>query len=235
MHLLAAILAVAVWWAAPAQAADDPARLPVRFGVHPTFERMVFDWAQPTEYRVETKDGVTTVSFERNAMLDAASLIAGLTRVAGGVAVREEGGKLKVAMTLTDGTRLKHFRNGNKVVFDFSKTPDQRAAPEVEAGAESPLCRQPRPRLKSLSRRRPRSRPPPRRQSPHRPQSRPRPWRPPWHPRRRPRCRIAAGRQPATVPEAAPAPSLARRWPGGGGTRPQGRPLRGLARTEIDD
>ncbi len=123
--ILAAALALAVWWAAPALAADDPARVPVRFGVHPTFERMVFDWPQPIEYRVDTKDGITTVSFERNARLDAAALIAGLTRVAGGIAVREEGGQLKLAMTLTDGTRLRHFRNGNKVVFDFSEAADQ--------------------------------------------------------------------------------------------------------------
>lgn len=127
-QILAAALAVAVWWAAPALAAEDPARLPVRFGVHPTFERMVFDWPQPVEYRVDTKDGITTVSFGRNARLDAASLIAGLTRVAGGVAVREEGGQLKLAMTLTDGTRLRHFRNGNKVVVDFSKATDQQQA-----------------------------------------------------------------------------------------------------------
>ena len=41
----AAILYAALACSTPALAAD----LPVRFGAHPTFDRMVFDWREPTE------------------------------------------------------------------------------------------------------------------------------------------------------------------------------------------
>ena len=55
-RLFVLVLAATIASTAPAsaQGGDAGPRLPVRFGVHKDFERMVFDWTTAVEYRVET-------------------------------------------------------------------------------------------------------------------------------------------------------------------------------------
>ena len=67
-----ALLALGGTW--PAVAAD----VPVRFGTHPTFERMVFDWRDAVDYRVDHKGSSAVISFDRAAEIDRQGLADGL-------------------------------------------------------------------------------------------------------------------------------------------------------------
>ncbi|HEX2113648.1 MAG TPA: hypothetical protein VHM01_04510 [Alphaproteobacteria bacterium] len=108
-----------------AQAAD----LPVRFGTHPTFERVVFDWREPTEYRVDLKSGVAVIVFDRAAQVDQQALNAGLAKLSSKADVEADGDKLVLKLTLPAQMQLRHFRSGSKVVLDFTRGTEQVAPP----------------------------------------------------------------------------------------------------------
>ncbi|MGQ0664503.1 MAG: hypothetical protein ACT4P2_13200 [Pseudomonadota bacterium] len=111
--------------------AEEPL-LPVRFGTHPTFTRMVFDWPQPVDYRLD-EGAAVTLSFDRGARVDAALIAARLAPVAGGVKVETKDGRLAVSMRLADGIRVRHFRSGTKVAIDFIHGPASAPAPAERA------------------------------------------------------------------------------------------------------
>ncbi|MBI3451783.1 MAG: hypothetical protein HY057_02920 [Rhodospirillales bacterium] len=151
-RLLHAALAVFFAAAVPSLAAAQEApSLPVRFGVHPTYERMVFDWTQPVEYRVVEKGNSVTLSFDKPARIDEPAVLAGLGRVATGVGIEGAATQLSLTMALTDGVRLRHFRAGTKVVLDFSRaaTPDKPPVdkPTTEkTAAEKPVAKPAEPK-----------------------------------------------------------------------------------------
>jgi tetratricopeptide (TPR) repeat protein len=97
------------------------AELPVRFGSHPTFDRMVFDWREPTEYRVDLKSGSAIVVFDRTAEIDRKAMDAGLAKLSSRAEVEQDGQKLILKLTLPDQMQLRHFRSGTKVVLDFTR------------------------------------------------------------------------------------------------------------------
>lgn len=101
----------------PASAAD----LPVRFGSHPTFDRMVFDWREPTEYRVDLKPGSAVVAFDRLAEIDQQAVNAGLAKISSKAEVAQDGQKLVLKVSLPEQVQLRHFRSGSKVVLDFTR------------------------------------------------------------------------------------------------------------------
>lgn len=133
--------------AGPLRAEDGPA-LPIRFGTHPTFERMVFDWSRPVEYRVESAAGAASVSFDRPAEIDVKAVTATLAKIAAGVEVSSDE-RLALRFTLPDGMRVRHFRSGTKVVLDFTRAPDAgRVAVEqvrTPAGAQAAALAPPTP------------------------------------------------------------------------------------------
>ncbi len=109
-------------------AAAEVPDVPVRFGTHPTFERMVFDWREPVEYRVETDGPVTVLSFDRAARVDVSAITKGLARLGATVELDAGATQLKLRVTLPASMQLKHFRSGTKVVLDFAR---RRDAPEA--------------------------------------------------------------------------------------------------------
>jgi tetratricopeptide (TPR) repeat protein len=107
---------------AAAKGPESEPAVAIRFGVHPNFERAVFDWPLPIEYRLEQRGAAVTVSFDRTAKFDEAAFAAGLSHVAKLNAVRRDEGRLVVSVTLAPGIELRHFRTGTRVVLDFTRS-----------------------------------------------------------------------------------------------------------------
>ena len=89
-----------------------------RFGEHPNFHRMVFDWPSPVSYKLQQDEGLVLLTFSTPAQLDLSGydrnppdMIRGLThaRIGGGAAVRFE---------VPANAGLKHAAWGDKVVID---------------------------------------------------------------------------------------------------------------------
>ncbi len=119
-------------WVALAAAlplAATSAELPVRFGKHPTFDRMVFDWREPVEYRLDQNGQSAVITFDRPAAIDRAALSNGLDKLASHAEIDSSGQRLVLRLTVPARTQLRHFRAGTKVVFDFTRSP-QTSPPE---------------------------------------------------------------------------------------------------------
>src|SRR5581483_4396247 len=108
-----------------------PISVPVRYGSHPTYERLVFDFPAQVGYRLDQQGNSATITFDQRASFDQAQLTAQLARVAGSVAVSQDGNATVLKVQLADGVKLRHFRSGARVVLDFSRgdTPATAAAP----------------------------------------------------------------------------------------------------------
>src|SRR5262249_57807376 len=109
--------------------AQETQRIGVRFGSHPEFERMVFDWPQTTRFRVSEEGGRTSIVFERGGDIDQAALARGLARLAQNVTVTRDGERVTVSMTLNEGVHLRTGTSGPKVVVDFTRAPETPPTP----------------------------------------------------------------------------------------------------------
>ncbi|WP_421992789.1 hypothetical protein [Roseococcus sp.] len=106
--------------AAPAAAQD---RVGVRLGEHPGFGRIVFDWAAAPRYSVEQQGDRVLLRFPNQDAIDlggARRLTRNLLAVS-----RVEGA---IELTLRQGTRIRHFRNGPKVALDILDPAETAAA-----------------------------------------------------------------------------------------------------------
>ncbi len=109
-----------------------------RFGSHPTYTRMVFDWPGRVQYRLrEGGDGAVSVRFDRAAQVN---IDAGAIRRARGF--ESAGARIEDGATLVDlkvGGRVRHFRDGFKVVVDvFDAGPRDKPAPKRETAKVAP-------------------------------------------------------------------------------------------------
>lgn len=102
----------------PAPAAAGLIRLPVRFGIHPDYNRVVFDWTEPVTYRVDQGGSAATVRFERQAVIDDQAAQAALPPLIESFSSRIEAGGLAVRIGLANGVRVRDFRLGNRIVVD---------------------------------------------------------------------------------------------------------------------
>ena len=131
--VLAAALAVADGLSAPAAGADKPS-VPVRFGSHPTYQRMVMDWPAPVGYRVEHVGRMATIVFDTPAAFREALIAAGLGRTVAGVTTDSDGRTSRIALQLAEGIELRHLRVETRVVIDLLHG-GRAAAPEPAAAA----------------------------------------------------------------------------------------------------
>ena len=125
-------------WAALVAALPLPvsgAELPVRFGAHPTFDRMVFDWREPVEYRLDQNGESAVITFDRAAEIDQAALSSGLAKFSSRAEIETSAQRLVVRLTVPARTQLRHFRSGTKVVFDFARSAAAQSR-ELQAGAK---------------------------------------------------------------------------------------------------
>lgn len=130
--------------------AQEPVRL--RFGTHPTFQRMVIDWPKPVGYLVEHSDRAATFVFDAPAAFRDEQIAAGLGQAANGTSTATHGQESRITLHLPEGIELRHFRADAKVVIDLmhgGRVPAKEpAVPGTSAGTR-PWEKPPLPRAAS--------------------------------------------------------------------------------------
>ncbi|WP_135079384.1 hypothetical protein [Terasakiella sp. SH-1] len=110
----------------------------VRKGEKGNFTRIVFDWPRKVGYSIGDYEGKTIVDFAEPAQYNFAPARRNLT---GQVRGLRQNGKA-VELSVTSGSRIKHFYVGNKVVVDVYR---DRLAQKPAAPATTQLAQQPAP------------------------------------------------------------------------------------------
>jgi predicted negative regulator of RcsB-dependent stress response len=105
----------------PAETASAPSvgpALAVRVGDHPGFGRLVFDWPRNVDYDIAQDGDKLNVKFAAPARIDVDALTPKLPKTVLSFAAQSSDAGLAVAMTVPEGARLRHFRNGPSIVVD---------------------------------------------------------------------------------------------------------------------
>lgn len=112
----------AVTAAQPTTRAKAPAntgpRVDVRTGVHPTYSRIVFDWANKPGFSLKRSGDTTTLEFDRTASLKLGGLAKGQVRHVKGVTSSQDTGKLSLSFEIASNSQVKVFASGKKIVMD---------------------------------------------------------------------------------------------------------------------
>lgn len=150
LRLAAVALAAFVILAAPAtvRAQEAPA-VGVRYGDHPGYSRLVFDWRRPVDYRVENGGPQATIRFTQPASFDFAALQKKPPRLIQAASARTDGNGVAVVLQIADHARVRHFRDGTKVVVDVLDPPPAKAEsapPKPEPKAEPKAEPKPEPK-----------------------------------------------------------------------------------------
>lgn len=117
----------------------------VRFGAHPTYSRVVFDWPAPAEYALAREGDRLRITFARTPQIDAVSprrlppMVTGFTA---------EGDS--VVLTLGPGVRVRDFRLGGRIVLDVlaaeeAAQPEAAQRPPARSSATQPASSPPAP------------------------------------------------------------------------------------------
>ncbi len=123
-----------------AEAEEEPAdagpRVNVRYGVHSSFTRVVFDWPRAPSYKVERDGGTLTLRFGEPAKANLSRIRRGSPRYIEAAESKAGADGLEVALTIPETSEVKHFLSGPNVVVDVMEpSPD---APKPEKKAEKP-------------------------------------------------------------------------------------------------
>lgn len=141
-------------------------KIVARQGEHAGYFRIAFDWPKKTDYRVERRDGMVVLSFERPATIDLAAVHKDVPGDLLQIAARDDG-VARIYLTLAKGATLRDFRVGSTVVLDIVKpaklttaakplklpstvaaspaqsTPKDKEQPKAGAAAEQPAATAP--------------------------------------------------------------------------------------------
>lgn len=101
----------------PAGGGDAPL-LGVRVGEHSGYTRVVFDWTEPVDYRVDRQGDTVRVRFGRPARIDVDRLAASLPDGFGRPQVFREGEATVVALAVPEGAGIRDLRAGSRVAVD---------------------------------------------------------------------------------------------------------------------
>ncbi len=106
----------------------------VRFGEHDDYDRVVFDWPAPVEYRVRADGDQQIIEFARAATIDAARLRSRLPPSIADMAVDSDSGQSTVRLSLARPSSIDHFGYEDKVVLDIRPDLNVQAAPADATG-----------------------------------------------------------------------------------------------------
>ena len=93
--------------------------LDVRVARQEGITRLVFDWNQPVLYSLAQRQGLATITFDRTATVDLASLRVDPPPYLSHASAIEHEGRLAVILTLKPGVIVKDFREDMAVVLDL--------------------------------------------------------------------------------------------------------------------
>ena len=100
-----------------AQAADAP-KIDVRYGEHEKFSRIVFDWPEPVPYQASLDKGQLTLDFKAGGVLDLTRFKADPPTAIRVADVLQTSNDVTIAFDITKPAKLRHFRDGPRVVVD---------------------------------------------------------------------------------------------------------------------
>ncbi len=104
----------------------------VRAGVHPNYDRVVFDWRKSVPYKVDKKGNRTTITFDRPANVNVSTLNNRRLSNFRGAGAQVGGKQTVVTLSVPSSSRVKHFRSGSKVVVDVLNPTGANDAPPVQ-------------------------------------------------------------------------------------------------------
>ncbi len=117
----------------------DGRRVGVRVGTHSRFTRIVFDWPGTVDYVVEQRGGVILARFALPASFDLSEVQARLPRGIRRIASRRVNSGAAVEVDVGGGTRVRHFRDGFKVVLNVLLLTAAAERPSAPPSALAPV------------------------------------------------------------------------------------------------
>lgn len=91
----------------------------LRAGEHSGFSRLVFDWRRNVSYRVSEQDGKVSIVFSQTARIDAGPARWDSPPQVKRISIHQGAAGTRVELGVPDGVRVRHFRDGTKVVVDI--------------------------------------------------------------------------------------------------------------------
>jgi hypothetical protein len=134
--LATGLIPVAAWGedATPPGMARPVLTLTTRAAAHADFDRLVFDWPFETPYKLERKDDILTLRFDRSATIALKPFMAAqLTRVANFELVSSD--PLTVRARIAPSATIRDFRSGKAVALDIRGPVVPKTAPPTDAAA----------------------------------------------------------------------------------------------------
>jgi tetratricopeptide (TPR) repeat protein len=119
----------------------------VRVGVHKNYTRIVFDWTRNVDYSVNQQGDAATVVFKRGNPINLSKITKNLPARISSASTTIASGEAQVRLGLASGVKLRHFKNGTKVVVDVlgantetsaNTSPPAKAAPAAKAAPPAP-------------------------------------------------------------------------------------------------
>ncbi|MBL4601496.1 MAG: hypothetical protein JKY84_01995 [Emcibacteraceae bacterium] len=118
-HILRVLLSVFISAASFSYTANAQETVVVRSGDHPTYSRIVFDWARNVNYSAELVNGDLEIIFDANAVPDFTSVLMDGPSFLSNPSYSADNGNLKVIFKANANGRVRHFRSGAKIVVDL--------------------------------------------------------------------------------------------------------------------
>lgn len=122
---------------APGQAPPKPPpTVALRGAQDSQLSRLVFHWPEPVSVKVAKRRGGVRLQFDRPAKLDTTRLRTGKLKQIAKVRARQRDAGLAVDIDLRSGAKLRHWKDGLRVVVDVSRPIPETKPPEPAKQAE---------------------------------------------------------------------------------------------------
>ena len=137
--------------AAAASQATTPVSVTVRTGRHPDYTRVVFDWPQAVPYTVDRQGDRAVITFQRPTTLSVGDLRRGLPVELRAVSLTNADSATVINLPAPADQEVRHFVNGNSIVFDLVSAGAVIAAQAPPAPAVPPPQGRPTPITQTVS------------------------------------------------------------------------------------
>lgn len=126
--------------ARPAAAANAASAVRLRSGEHADYTRLVFDFPQRVEYSLSQEGRSASLRFQDPAPIDLGRLAQRPPRWVSGLSAQAENGASVVRFNTPEGSPIKHWRDGGKVVVDVGAPSASPAAAATASATATPAA-----------------------------------------------------------------------------------------------